>query len=90
MRSALLQMRVRLGGGAHLGVWDEKRSRPFDCTFFSPKVKIQLVCFPSFFLKQSLVFIEDEPRANSSEWKFLSLEFSGATGSWLSLSLEFS
>lgn len=26
----------------------------------------------------------------SSEWKFLSLEFSGATGSWLSLSQEFS
>lgn len=57
---------------------------------FFPKVKIQLVCFPGFVLKQSLVFTEDEPRANSLEWKFLSLEFSGATSSWLSISQEFS
>lgn len=60
-------------------------------TFF-PKVKIQLVCSPGLSLKQFLVCIYRGLNQGpiSLEWKFLSLEFSGATDSWLSLSLAFS
>ena len=76
--------------GVRDGVWDENYSVLLGFTFF-PKAQIQLVCSPGLSLSsRSGIYRGPNRGPISSEWKFLSLEFSGGTGSWLSLSLEFS
>lgn len=58
---------------------------------FLPTVKTQLAPSPWFVCEAvSGIYRGLNQGPISSEWKFLSLEFSGATGSWLSLSQEFS
>lgn len=68
---------VAESGGAHFrgggSVWDENRAVLPGCRFFS-RVKIQLVT-PLVHLGSVTWYLQrTEPRASSSEWKFLSLE----------------
>lgn len=71
----------RLTPGGRRGVGEENRSVLLGFTFFLPKVKIQLAHSPPFASEAvSGIYRGLNQGPISSEWKFLSLKFSGATG----------